>query len=168
MLLRAADAESGNGSARRFTMAAWQAMAMIAVMWRGWTGGAVAWLSGEVGLVFRATSPGSIGCLLCSLRQGEPENSTQSKSQPAVDTSVANLPATEQRDRKPVLCWESARHFRVRRALSPRAAPALASVLVAGRCKIKWFGTPGRTRTHNLLIRSQTLYPLSYEGTSSV
>lgn len=25
-------------------------------------------------------------------------------------------------------------------------------------------GTPGRTRTHNLLVRSQTLYPLSYEG----
>ncbi len=28
------------------------------------------------------------------------------------------------------------------------------------------FGTPGETRTPNLLIRSQMLYPLSYEGTA--
>ena len=31
----------------------------------------------------------------------------------------------------------------------------------------KWTGTLGGNRTPNLLVRSQTLYPLSYEGIST-
>ena len=33
---------------------------------------------------------------------------------------------------------------------------------------IKNKGAPGRSRTHNLLIRSQALYPLSYWGVSAI
>ena len=29
-------------------------------------------------------------------------------------------------------------------------------------------GAPGRSRTHNLLIRSQALYPLSYWGVTAI
>jgi hypothetical protein len=32
---------------------------------------------------------------------------------------------------------------------------------------MRWTGTLGGNRTPNLLVRSQTLYPLSYEGTRS-
>ena len=30
------------------------------------------------------------------------------------------------------------------------------------------YGAPGRSRTHNLLIRSQALYPLSYWGVTAI
>ena len=34
--------------------------------------------------------------------------------------------------------------------------------------KLLYIGTLGGIRTHNLLIRSQALYPLSYEGTAAI
>ena len=40
----------------------------------------------------------------------------------------------------------------------------MASVAVNRSLLIRIYGAPGRTRTHNLLIRSQTLYPIELQG----
>ena len=54
--------------------------------------------------------------------------------------------------------------------LAPPRVVETKTPLNMGRLRVKppVFGAPGRSRTHNLLIRSQALYPLSYWGVTAI
>jgi hypothetical protein len=61
-------------------------------------------------------------------------------------------------------CWlAGSAPDRLLARVAPSVAPRTTKRPLAGRAKGLWAGALGGTRTPNLLIRSQMLYPLSYE-----